>query len=187
MPKLRLSVLAGLLLLALTVHGGLYWSQRNILERRDFSSIPDFTARVGYCMASSLTPNEKITLAESIARPPDQVLFSRVMSAALSGEITPEKLSANRALLERDELRARSFRALSGVADRCGYNDPKNAVEYSLEELAIKWLEHDPAFVSVLESVRRRPPDAAARFNLVVEQTARMAENAAVKGGVRPQ
>lgn len=182
MPKQRLSLLAGLLVLALIVHGCLYWSQRAIFERRDFSSIPDVAARVGYCMASSLAPNEKITLAESVARPPDRVLFSRVMSAALSGEITPEKLSASRALLERDELRARGFRALAGVADRCGYNDPKNAVEYALEELALRWLEHDPAFVAALEEVRRRPPDAAVRFSSMAEQaarTSRVAENAA--------
>ncbi len=189
MPKQRLSLLVGLLLLALVVHGCLYWSQRVFFERRDYSAIPDFTARVGYCIASSLAPSEKITLAESVARPPDRALFSRVMSTALSGEITPEKLSASRALLERDELRARSFRALSGVADRCGYNDPKNAVEYTLEELALRWLEHDPAFVTVLEGVRRRPADAAVRFSLMVEQaarTSRVAENAAGKLG-RPE
>jgi len=184
MLKQRLSLLIGLLLLASAAYGALHWSQRVIFERRDYSSIPDFTARVGYCMASSLTPNEKITLADSLARPPDRVLFSRVMATALSGEITPDKLSASRALLERDELRARSFRALSGVAERCGYHDPKNAVDFSLEDLALKWLEHDPAFIAVLEGARRRPPDAAVRFSLMVEQATR---SVAAAGARRPE
>lgn len=172
MLKKRLPFLIGLLLLASAAYGGLYWLQRTHFERRDFSSIRDFAARVGYCMTSSLAPNEKIAIAESLARPPDRVLFAAVMPHALSGEITPEKLSASRALIERDELRARNFRTLSRVAERCGYNDPRNTVEHSLEDLAVQWLEHDPAFVAILTEARRRPPDAAVRYRELVQQAA---------------
>lgn len=170
MLKNRSRLLVALLSAVSVLYGGLYWLQRAHFERRDFSTIKDFAARVGYCMASSLAPNEKITIAESLARPPDRALFAAVMPHALSGDITPEKLSANRALLERDELRARTFRTLSNVAERCGYNDPRNTVEYSLEDLALQWLEHDPAFVAILAEVRQRPPDAAVRFKEAVQQ-----------------
>jgi hypothetical protein len=178
MSKIRLPILTSLLFMAVAAHGGLYWFQ-NYFQRRDFSPIAAPRVRVGYCMAASLAPNEKIEFANSIARPPDRALFASVMAVALIGEVTPEKLSASRALLERDELRSRSVRTLNRVAEKCGYFDAKNGVPEPAEELALKWLEHDPAFIAVLEEARRRPPDAAARMSVVVQQAARTAQMSA--------
>jgi hypothetical protein len=115
----RTAVLASALVLAAAAYTGLVGAHRTLLER-DYSSISDPVARMGYCMASSLFHGEKSTIAESLARPSDPDLFRRVMPRIMSGQVTTDKVLAGRALFERDERRERSDRILSRVATHCG-------------------------------------------------------------------
>jgi hypothetical protein len=174
MLKQRLSLLTGLLLLAVAAHGGLFWFQ-NHFQQRDFSPIADPVARAGYCMAASLAANEKIDLADSLVRSPDRALFARVMSLALSGEVTAEKLAASRALLERDELRARSARAVARVAEKCGWHRLRQIPGGAPQDLVLRWLQNDATFLAMLAQARQRPPDAAERFAQQREPALRVA------------
>ena len=159
----RTTVLAGALVLAAAAYTGLVGAHRTLLER-DYSSISDPAARMGYCMASSLFHGEKSTIAESLARPSDPDLFRRIMPRIMSGQVTTDKVLAGRALFERDELRERSDRILSRVATHCGLEAEHRAQREEILKLAVTWLRRDLAFLSMHAQSQARLPDAAERF-----------------------
>jgi hypothetical protein len=144
-------------------YGGLFYVQHR-LSGRDFSAIQDPTVRAGYCMAATLTPPERDQLAESLARPPDNSLYLRLMPYTLAGEVTPAKSAASRALLEREALRARTLNALRRVAERCHYDRGGWEAGDTPLSVSVKWLQKDPAFVAQLQAARARPADAALRL-----------------------
>jgi hypothetical protein len=132
------------------------------LSARDYSRIADPQLRVGYCMLSNTSIPEKYLLAESIGHPPDLKVLTVVMSDALGGIFSEQKVAAIRALRERDELRLRAIRSSFRVAVPCGYQGVKWPPETTPLVVSTKWLQHDSTFAYFLEKVRAEP-DAADR------------------------
>lgn len=163
----RYKLLLACLLTVFSAYSGLYYVEK-MLSRRDYSLIANAEARVGYCMATSLSSHEKHAFAESVVRPNSNELFSTVLSYSLTGEITAQKHGAIRALKERDELRRRATQIALRVADDCGFDQSGLAADISLWKITERWLNHDQAFSFFLDRAKQSGPDEA-------EQAYRMA------------
>lgn len=131
------------------------------LSRRDYSLIPNAETRVGYCMAASVSPYEKHTLAQSIARPNSSEVYSIVLAYSLVGEVTPQKRGAIRALREREELRQRATQIALRAADHCGYDRIALAPDLSPWKIMERWLSHDNGFAFFLDRAKLLDPDEA--------------------------
>ena len=163
------------LLLSCLVTVGLAYSAlyyvEEILTRRDYSSIVNAEARVGYCMATSLSSYEKHTFAQSIARPSSNELYSTVLSYALADEVTAQKLGAIRALRERDELRRRATQIALRLADDCGYDQSGLPAHVSPWGITERWLNHDDGFSFFLNRAKQSAPDEAEQaYRLVLRK-----------------
>lgn len=159
----RYKPLLGFLLLAFSAYSSLFYVEE-VLSHRDYSVISQPELRVGYCIATSISILEKHALAETVARPPDDDMFSAVISQALLGEVTEQKQAALRALKERDELRRRAVKVVLDVAEKCGYDRVTWSPGDAPFKIAEKWLQNDATFSFFLETAKKPGPDEAARF-----------------------
>ncbi len=156
----RRKFLLSCLLAALLAYSGLYYVEE-MLSHRDYSLIANVEARVGYCMATSVSSLEKYALAQSIARPSSSELFSIVVSYSLAGEVTALTQGALRALKERDELRRRATQIVLRVADNCGFDRSALPANVSPWKITERWLKHDDGFSFFLNRVKQSGPDEA--------------------------
>lgn len=140
--------------------GLLYIEQR--LDERDYSVIPNAELRVGFCMITSISPYEKYALAKSIARPPfSPKLFSVVLAQALAGETTPLKVSAIKALDEREDLQRRAAQIAIHIAGRCGYDRIAHSDQQTPLQTLQRWLPHDDGYSYFVRQEKQAGSDPA--------------------------
>lgn len=173
----RYKLLLSCLVTVFLAYSGLYYVE-DLLSRRDYSLIAIADARVGYCMATSVSPFEKNMLAQSIARPNSSELYSIVLSYSLVGEVTAQKQGAIRALREREELRQHATQIALRAADKCGYDRVAFPSDISPWKIMERWLSHDNGFAYFLDRAKQSAPDDAEQAYRLVS---RISENPVIR------